>query len=240
MKIEQPKIISVEIDSSDPLYLQTSDSPDDVLVSMKLRGANNYLEWSQAMSMCLQSKNKFGFVDGTIPIPSSKDDPDFPTWKSVNQMVLSWLVNTIHIDLIPTTKITTQSAASELWTYLIDTFSVDDNIMFFNLQRDVSTLKQGNDSLLVYFKKSIKIWHDLSFLFRKFYCCCESNNNEVHGVMYFLMGLHENYEWFRRKILSTYPLLQVDEVYALILQVEKMHHHHTISSQIFSSYDKLR
>ena len=50
------------------------------------------------MFLALSSRNKFGFVNGSIP----QLDPSFPlynSWSRCNTIVLSWLTNSLSMDL---------------------------------------------------------------------------------------------------------------------------------------------
>ncbi|XP_071699988.1 uncharacterized protein [Rutidosis leptorrhynchoides] len=55
-----------DLDFGDPLYLHSSDTSITALISMKLKGTENYNVWSRAMLLALQTKNKTGFIDGTV------------------------------------------------------------------------------------------------------------------------------------------------------------------------------
>ncbi|KAI5319733.1 hypothetical protein L3X38_039441 [Prunus dulcis] len=63
-KPEQPKYD----DPNHPLYLHHSDQPGVVLVTQLLND-ENYLTWSRSMLMALNTRNKEGFVDGTVKKP---------------------------------------------------------------------------------------------------------------------------------------------------------------------------
>lgn len=60
-------------DTSHDYYIHPNENPSLVLVTPILDGSN-YHGWARAMEMSLQMKNKFGFVDGTIP-RLADDDP---------------------------------------------------------------------------------------------------------------------------------------------------------------------
>lgn len=49
-------------------------------------GEDNYSSWKKAMCMALLGKNKFGFVDGSIPEPP-QDYPQFRAWHHINNIV---------------------------------------------------------------------------------------------------------------------------------------------------------
>lgn len=51
-----------------PFFVHPNENPGVVLVSALLNGANDH-SWSRAMAMSLKSKNKIGFIDGTLPKP---------------------------------------------------------------------------------------------------------------------------------------------------------------------------
>ncbi|GJX69578.1 RNA-directed DNA polymerase, eukaryota, reverse transcriptase zinc-binding domain protein [Tanacetum coccineum] len=50
---------------SNPLHLHPNDSVALTIVSVKLKGTENYQVWSCAMLLALEGKNKTGFIDGS-------------------------------------------------------------------------------------------------------------------------------------------------------------------------------
>ncbi|XP_076944731.1 uncharacterized protein LOC143615506 [Bidens hawaiensis] len=60
-----------KLDPSDPLYLHPSDSSNLSIVSIKLKGTENYYVWANAMKLALQVKNKLGFVTGKCMKPTN-------------------------------------------------------------------------------------------------------------------------------------------------------------------------
>ncbi|XP_029127717.1 uncharacterized protein LOC109800316 [Cajanus cajan] len=85
---------------SDPSYsLYHSDHPGMVLVSKPLNG-DNYSTWRRAITISLNAKSKFGFVDGTLKASSAETKlEDYPTWKKCNDMVFSWILNSLAPDI---------------------------------------------------------------------------------------------------------------------------------------------
>nr|GMD78622.1 uncharacterized protein LOC109151977 [Ipomoea batatas] len=74
-------------DNTSLFHLHANESPTLKLMSLVL-DSNNYHEWARAMKMALFSKNKFGFVNGSIKMPG-RDDPKFFFWERCNNMVVS-------------------------------------------------------------------------------------------------------------------------------------------------------
>jgi hypothetical protein len=99
MVSEQPSMASGSFsfafsDSSSPYYLHHGDSPGSILVSQVLQG-DNYHTWSRSMIMALTAKNKLKFIDGSLKKPSTELEDEFHAWNRSNNMVLSWILNSV-------------------------------------------------------------------------------------------------------------------------------------------------
>lgn len=81
-----------------PYYLHHSDNPGFVLVSQPLIG-ENYPSWSQVMLIALSVKNKVGFIDGWLPKPNSSDVVMYNSWMRNNNLVISWILNTVSKEI---------------------------------------------------------------------------------------------------------------------------------------------
>jgi hypothetical protein len=80
---------------SSPYLTHHFDHPGMILIPKSLNG-DNYSTWKRFMTLALNSKNKLGFVDGSIKIPSKEiDQEEYATWSRCNDMVHSWIVNTL-------------------------------------------------------------------------------------------------------------------------------------------------
>ncbi|CAN0892457.1 hypothetical protein LINGRAHAP2_LOCUS17547 [Linum grandiflorum] len=63
-----------------PYHIGAGDNPGSLLVSVPLTSSTDDHSWARSMCMSLLSKNKLGFVDGTVDPP-----------ERANVLVLSWL-----------------------------------------------------------------------------------------------------------------------------------------------------
>ncbi|GKA07163.1 ribonuclease H-like domain-containing protein, partial [Tanacetum coccineum] len=54
-----------KLDVSNPLHLHPNDSAALTVISVKLKGTENYQVWSCAMLLALEGKNITGFIDGS-------------------------------------------------------------------------------------------------------------------------------------------------------------------------------
>ncbi|RVW71037.1 hypothetical protein CK203_057828 [Vitis vinifera] len=59
-------------DFNSPFFLHNRDHTGVVLVSHYLTDSN-YNTWTHAMIVALIAKNKIGFIDGSIPHPTTND-----------------------------------------------------------------------------------------------------------------------------------------------------------------------
>ncbi|CAL9028329.1 unnamed protein product [Prunus brigantina] len=77
--------------------------------------------WRRTITISLSTKNKLGFVDGTIK-PLSEKDSKYPLWRYCNDMVMAWLLNVITPALA--NSIIYVNTPTEVWSDLQDRFSV--------------------------------------------------------------------------------------------------------------------
>ncbi|KAH1118806.1 hypothetical protein GYH30_047547 [Glycine max] len=141
-----------------PLTLHNSDNPSIILVSQLLE-PHNYGQWSWAMRISLSAKNKIGIIDKSIKKLSSTDKA-FHSWQRCNDMVLSWILNSmspviassiICMDTTTTPLLGTQQAFSMVLEHerQLDIFSRrgGSNIRFQAMVvRQASKTIRGNDT----------------------------------------------------------------------------------------------
>ena len=126
--------------------LHSSDQPGMILVSTPL-DSTNYLPWSTAMKIALGSKEKMGLVDGSLKMP--EDDEGSKLWKKADQMIMSWLLNSIAKNMRESFLYFPSSHA--IWSELERRFGVTSGPRLLQIQREMMSIKQGNDSVTVYY-----------------------------------------------------------------------------------------
>ncbi|XP_069146076.1 uncharacterized protein [Solanum lycopersicum] len=107
-------VVSKIMDQSSSYFLHPSDSPGMSLVNSIFEG-KGYGGWRRFMLIALSAKNKLGFTNGgrKIPAPSS---PDLQSWNRCNDMVTSWLLNSLSRDIVD--SVLYFKTAEELWNDL--------------------------------------------------------------------------------------------------------------------------
>ena len=87
------------IDYHHPLYLHASDAPSSMSIGIPLVGMENYSIWREAMQLSLLTRNKLGFVDGSIS--RGTYGPAYELlWNRCNAIVKSWIMHNVSRDLI--------------------------------------------------------------------------------------------------------------------------------------------
>ncbi|XP_074361132.1 uncharacterized protein LOC141701358 [Apium graveolens] len=84
-------------DPVSPYYIHLSVNPGMKLVSLKFDGLN-YGNWKRSMLISLTTKNKTGFVDGTIDKPNMTYDI-YKAWDRCNNMMISWILGVLDEDI---------------------------------------------------------------------------------------------------------------------------------------------
>ena len=131
------KMTEKAVDNMDSFTIHHSDHPGLVLVSKTLEG-DNYRQWSRAMRIALSAKNKIGFINGTIQAPPTTD-PKFPAWERCNNMVLSWILNSVQTNIAG--SIIYADTVDEVWNDLKDRFSQGIDSRIYQIRQEIVELR---------------------------------------------------------------------------------------------------
>ncbi|RVW66050.1 Retrovirus-related Pol polyprotein from transposon RE1 [Vitis vinifera] len=170
------------------------------------------------MTISLNAKSKLGFIDGTTTMPSATDKPDkHASWKKCNDMILSWILNSLSQDLADSVIFSTTT--QEVWEDLLDHFSQSNAPHIFQIERDIAFLTQDQMTVAAYYIRLKNLWDELGF-YNDTVCSCGADHKR-RRLMQFLMGLNESYNAIRGQILLMNPLPDVAKAYSSIVQEEK-------------------
>ncbi|XP_019168932.1 PREDICTED: uncharacterized protein LOC109164841 [Ipomoea nil] len=200
--IQQQPVI-VPFDAENPYYLHSSDGTGTTLVSNVLTGIDNYNLWARAMTMALKGRNKFCFVDGSLPMPDAVH-PDHARWHRVNNMVMSWILNSIHSSLANTVLYATDAASA--WIDLQERFSTANGPRIYELENRIATFSQRDASIADYHNHLSALWDELNLLDPPPKCSCSARKEyiaqtERRRLMQFLMGLRDTFAQPRSQLL---------------------------------------
>ncbi|XP_055825231.1 uncharacterized protein LOC129893840 [Solanum dulcamara] len=217
---------SAVIDSSSPYYLHPSDSPGMNLVNFVFDGTG-FAAWRRSIIISLSAKNKMSFIDGSAEIPSA-DTPEFKFWTRCNNMVISWLLNSLSKEIAG--SVIYSKSAKNLWTDLHDRFGQSNGAQLYHLQKGLTDLMQGTTDVAGYFTRIKRIWDELDALSSGEICSCNCTcgvkkkvvkSKQDERLIQFLMGLNDVYTAVRSNILMMSPLPNVNHAYSLLIQDEK-------------------
>ncbi|KAH0762701.1 hypothetical protein KY290_018774 [Solanum tuberosum] len=217
---------SSSMDSSSLYNLHPSDSPGLSLVNFIFEG-KDYGGWRRSILIALSAKNKLGFIDGSCKPPVA-GSPDLQLWNRSNDMVTSWLLNSLSKDIVDSVIYSTSAHA--LWKDLEDRFGQPNGAKLYHLQKELSDLVQGTNDIAGYYTKLKGLWDELDILNTKtcYSCACTCGGKSVSAkslqderLIQFLMGLNDAYSPARSNILMINPLPTVSLAYSLIIQDEQ-------------------
>ena len=108
-----------------------------MLTSKPLTGPKNYMSWARFVFLALSSKNKFGFVDGSIVEPDSSSSL-YNSLSRCNTTILSWLTKSLSLDL--KASVMYINNAKDLWIDLKDRLSQGSTPRSFELRKEIAHL----------------------------------------------------------------------------------------------------
>ncbi|XP_019415124.1 PREDICTED: uncharacterized protein LOC109326775 [Lupinus angustifolius] len=187
-----------------------------ILVSTTLDGSN-YQSWSRNMRRALGSKNKYKFVNGSIPVPNHLD-PDFDVWERCNNMVVSWITRCLSAQIAQC--VVYIDNAQDLWENLKGRFSKGDHFRISDLLQELQSIKQGERNISSYFTDLKTVWEDLESL-RPLPSCtclikCKCDAMKISEyVVCFLKGLNDDFNVTKAQILLMEPLPTINIVFHL-------------------------
>ncbi|XP_019150240.1 PREDICTED: uncharacterized protein LOC109147058 [Ipomoea nil] len=215
-------------DTASPYFLHPNENPPLILVSNVLSG-RNYHPWARAMEMALLSKNKLGFVDGTIPIPNI-GEVKYPYWRRCNNMVATWIMRAISPEIAST--LLWVGSAERIWSTLRARFNEADIFRISNLLAEIHQIRHGDLTVSGYFAKLENLWDELQVIRPLPTCKCDrmcdcglletlQQHLENDNLSVFLRGLNETYASVQSQIMMTKPLPTVDEAFMIVQQQER-------------------
>ncbi|XP_075074851.1 uncharacterized protein LOC142162398 [Nicotiana tabacum] len=214
------------IDAGSPLYVHPSDSSGSSLVPLPFDGIG-YRSWRKSVLRALSVKNKIGFITGDTEKPIV-NSPLFRQWERCDDMVTSWILNSLSKDIADSVKYVNDSV--ELWKELQDRYDQTNGAKLYQIKKEINDLSQGVLDITGYYTKMKKLWEELNTLSVKAHCSCICTcraNESMHKVeqdkrlIQFLMGLNEVYTVVRGSILMMNPLPNMAQAFALLIQEEK-------------------
>jgi len=148
------------------------------------------------MILALDGRNKLGYVDGNIPIPASSDTTKLRMWKRNDNIVVSWILNSLTKEI--SASVIYSTSAPNIWNDLEKCFNIKNGPRIFQLWKELLNCVQGTNSINIYFTRFKGLWAKLGELKANHSCNCgrvapllASIKGEF--VMSFLMGVKESF-----------------------------------------------
>ncbi|KAK4386695.1 Retrovirus-related Pol polyprotein from transposon RE1 [Sesamum angolense] len=207
--------------------VQVLDHPGMVMISAPLNG-RNWLSWSRSVRIALEGRDKLGFIDGSCIKPAD-GTTELRQWRITDSMVRTWILNTISKDIVNAYLYAT--SARSLWLDLEARYGECDGPLLYRIQRQISSMSQGNLDVTAYYTNLKQLWDELVCLMPPAMCTCgkctcgcnktKIDQTESSQLIQFLMGLNETYDNIRNQILVLDPLPNVNKAYSMVLRVER-------------------
>ncbi|CAL1352967.1 unnamed protein product [Linum trigynum] len=209
-----------ELDAHNPFFIPNSDSTGHLHVSSVLT-PTNYGEWVLEMTDALVTKNKIGFVDGSLPRPQG-GGPSSLTWTRCDALVKGWLRSAMDPEL--RSSVMHAKTAQEILEDLRNRFSKGNLTRAYELRRHVSFLQQEKQSVSTFYTKLRKAWEETQSILSPPICACGRqcrDQNESLRLFDFLLGLDDSFATVRSQILSLSVPPSLPEAFRIVYNDEQ-------------------
>ncbi|KAH0781337.1 hypothetical protein KY290_000935 [Solanum tuberosum] len=185
----------IEINYNHPLFLHASGALSSMSIGMPLVVMENYPLWREAMQLSLLTRNKLGFVDGSVTRDTFGKTYEL-LWDRCNAIVTSWIMNNVSRDLI--NGVLFRSSAHTIWEDLREGFDKIIASRMFSLHKLIFTLTQGTLPVSIYYSKLKDLRDEYDSLMSPPCCNCVKSKEYAAQLQYqrllqFLMGLNDGY-----------------------------------------------
>ncbi|XP_070667448.1 uncharacterized protein [Malus domestica] len=111
------------------------------------------------MSLALGGRSKLRFINGSSEPPESTS-PTYDAWHATDQLVISWLLNSMEPKLSELFSYSESSLI--LWESVKDMYGSQNNsVRIFQLKKSVASLKQGDHSFVQHLGSMKSMWNEL-------------------------------------------------------------------------------
>nr|TKS03747.1 magnesium transporter [Populus alba] len=208
---------------------------------------DNYHVWKAQLIPFFRGQGIFGYLDGTIPIPSKEisaaatssviSNPLYEHWQRQDAVIVAILFSTISENVLIQVVSYTTSAA--IWCALAKSFSSQSRARVIQLRTELVNTRKGSQSAHDFFMQIKRMTDELAVAGHALHC------DEI--ISYLLSGLGHDYDSLVTAITARTDPVTLEEVYALLLTTEaRLQHnngppiqpavHVATRQQHFSSY----
>ncbi|PWA40785.1 hypothetical protein CTI12_AA524710 [Artemisia annua] len=211
-----------------PLFLHPSDGPGTLVIGEKLMGAQNYRSWRRSIEIALSTKRKLGFIRGTVP--RSTDDVNLQEqWDTCNNLVISWLMNSVSESIAK--SIMFMGTAHAIWLQLETRFALSNGSHKYKLNKETYEIMQSGRPVSEYYTNMKCVWEELDSMNElprivnitnevAVFLNALNTKKEEQRLFQFLNGLDDHFSSQRSQLLLNTPLPSVETACALLQQEE--------------------
>ncbi|CAN1308197.1 hypothetical protein LINPERPRIM_LOCUS27299 [Linum perenne] len=180
------------------------------------------------MTEVLYAKNKFGFVDRSLPKPEESNG-FYAHWMRCDALVRGWLKSAMTKEVRSSVRYAT--TAAQIWSDLKERFGKKSAPRAYEIRRSLSLLQQNNLGVSAYYTKLRSLWDELRAVAPPPRCTCNQcicdarkefqNSSDMEQLYCFLMGLNDVFSTITSHVLSLDPPPTLVQAFHLVLADEQ-------------------
>lgn len=187
------------------------------LLVSKIFSGDNYVAQSRSITIALIVKNKVAFINGSLPQPSPVNVRLKTARLRANNLMLFWLMNSIAKEIRG--SLLYFNNVADIQNELKIRYLRRDSPRVFALEKSLSSISQGSNSIIEYFNAFKALWDEYVSYCPLTSCNCGfmekcicamlknlANQQEVNYVMKFLIGLHDSFSSNLKPTIASFSI----------------------------------
>lgn len=140
----------------------------------------------------------------------TQENPAYAVWKKQDQMLLSWLLSSINVEIL--SLVVNSKTSHELWISLEQQFGFKTSAKKVHLKMMLNNLKKGSMSITEYFRKLRSVTDELAI--------AGSPVSSLDFITHLISGLGQSYYPVVVYIEANVLKMSVNEAYSMLLTHE--------------------
>ncbi|KAH9646728.1 retrovirus-related pol polyprotein from transposon RE1 [Citrus sinensis] len=122
-----------------------------ILSTIRANGLESLLDGTRKCPNQFHNQEEASLSSDRVTVAEPQENPEFNNWKRQDQLLLSWLMSSISVEIL--SLVVNSNSSNELWTNIEEQFGSETGAKKVHLKMLLNNLKKGSMTITEYFSK---------------------------------------------------------------------------------------